>query len=112
MLKSSISLETAIEFSKRCNVGFPAYSGIKGSFVFEKGHAKAVRLHTTGEVARLLKLHKMVLLRWIAKGEIRHPAHYCFQRGICLLWDDRDLKAIRSFAKWKKRKRLPPYSRS
>ena len=93
-------------------MGFPAYSGIKESFVSKKGHAKAVRLYTTGEVARLLNLHKMVLLRWIAKGEIQHPVHYCFQGGICLLWDDRDLKAIRSFAKWKKRKRPKPYRRS
>lgn len=90
----------------------PAYSGVKGSFAFRHAHAKAIRLYTTGEVVRRLQVHKMVLLRWVAKGEIRHPVHYCIKGGVCLLWDDRDLKAIRLLAAFKKRRRLPPYRRS
>lgn len=93
-------------------MGFPAYSGVKDSFAFRKAHAKAIRLYTTGEVVRRLKVHKMVLLRWVAKGEITYPVHYCIKRGVCLLWDDRDVKAIRLLVAFKKRRGLPPYSRS
>jgi hypothetical protein len=92
-------------------VGFPDYSGVKNSFNFRKAHAKAIRLYTTAEVARVLKVHKMVLLRWLARGEARHPVHYCWQQGLCLLWTDRDVKAIRVLAASKRRKRLSPYGK-
>jgi len=42
---------------------------------------------------------------------ILHPEHYCVQNGICLLWDARDVKAIRSLAAWKKHKQMTPYRR-
>ena len=56
----------------------------------------------------MLKVHKIVLLRWIARGEVQHPVYYCFQNGMSLLWADRDVKAIRVLAASKKRKRLAP----
>ena len=85
-------------------MGFPDYSGVKVSFAFGKAHAKAIRLYTAAEVARVLKVHKMVLLRWVAKGQVRHPVHYCFQHGMCLLWNDRELKAMLVLAASKKRR--------
>lgn len=93
-------------------MGFPDYSGVKTSLGFRKAHSKATRLYTTAEVARVLQVHKMVVLRWIARGEVRHPVHYCVQRGVCLLWDDREVKAIRVLAAQKGRKRLSPHVRS
>ena len=86
-------------------MGFPDYSGVKVSFAFGKAHAKAIRLYTAAEVARVLKVHKMVLLRWVARGQVRHPVHYCFQHGISLLWDDRELKAILVLAVSRRHKR-------
>lgn len=93
-------------------MGFPDYSGVKVSFAFGKAHAKAIRLYTAAEVARVLKVHKMVLLRWVAKGQVRHPVHYCFQHGMCLLWNERELKSILVLAASKKQKRLAPHVRS
>ena len=84
-------------------MAFPTYLGVKESFVARRAHNKAVRLYTTAEVARMVKAHKMVILRWMAKGEVQHPVHYCVQGGISLLWDERDLKSIRSLAAWKRR---------
>ena len=93
-------------------MGFPDYSGVKASFAFRKAHAKAVRLYTKTEVARVLKVHKTVLLRWIARGEVRQPVHFCWHHGLCMLWTDRDVKGVRVMAASKKRKRLAPYVRS
>lgn len=93
-------------------MGFLAYLDVKAPLAVRKAHANAIRLYSTSEVARMLKIHKMVILRWLATGEVQHPAHYCFHNGINFLWDERDLKAIRSLAAWKKRKRLSPYRRS
>ena len=93
-------------------MGFPDYSGVKVSFAFGKAHAKAIRLYTAAEVARVLKVHKMVLLRWVARGQVRHPVHYCFQHGISLLWDERELKAIRVLVASKKQERLVQHVRS
>ena len=90
-------------------MGFPDYSGVKSSFSFNRAHAKAVRLYTTSEVARVLKLHKMVLLRWIARGEVKHPSHYCAQHGLSLLWSEQELNAVRIVAARKKRKKEAPY---
>lgn len=69
----------------RYKMGFPDYVGVKESVVVRRARAKAIRVYTTSEVARSLKVHKMVILRWIAKGEVQHPAHYCVHNGICLL---------------------------
>ena len=94
---------------QRCTVGFPDYSGVKASFAFRKAHAKAIRLYTTTEVARVLNVHKMVLLRWIARGEPKHPTYYCVQQGLSLLWNEREVKAIRVLVASKRRKRRAPY---
>jgi hypothetical protein len=93
-------------------VGFPDYSGVKASFAFRKAHAKATRLYTTSEVARVLKVHKMVLLRWIARGEAKHPTYYCVQQGLSLLWNERELNGVRVVAATKRRKKEAPYRRS
>jgi hypothetical protein len=84
---------------------FPAYLGVKQSSVVRKG--QATRLYTTAEVARITKLHKMVILRWMAQGEVEHPLHYCsIRRGVCWLWDDDGLKVIRSLARKKHKRAL------
>ena len=93
-------------------MGFPDYSGVKNSFPFRKAHAKAVRLYTTAEVARVLKVHKMVLLRWIARGDVKHPTYYCVQQGLSLLWNERELNAVRVVAATKRRKKEAPYRRT
>jgi hypothetical protein len=93
-------------------VAFADYSGVNNSFSFRKAHAKAIRLYTTAEVARVLKVHKMVLLRWIARGEAKHPTYYCVQQGLSLLWNERELNAVRVVAATKRRKKEAPYRRS
>jgi uncharacterized DUF497 family protein len=100
------------EIQRGATLGFPDYFGVKNSFSFRKAHAKAVRLYTTSEVAHVLKLHKMVLLRWIARGEVKHPAYYCAQHGLSLLWSKRELNAVRIVAARKKRRKESPYRRS
>jgi hypothetical protein len=93
-------------------VGFPDYSGVKASFAFRKAHAKATRLYTTSEVARVLKVHKMVLLRWIARGEAKHPTYCCVQQGLSFLWNERELNGVRVVAATKRRRKEAPYRRS
>jgi hypothetical protein len=89
-------------------VGFPDYSGVKASLAFRKAHAKATRLYTTTEVARVLKVHKMALLRWIAREEAKHPTYYCVQQGLSLLWNERELNGVRVVAATKRRKKEAP----
>jgi hypothetical protein len=36
----------------------------------------------------------MVVLRWLAKGEIDYPAQYCIRNGITLLWTERELRLL------------------
>lgn len=76
-------------------MGFPDYSGVKASLAFRKAHAEAMHLYTTAEVARMLKVNKMVLLRWIARGEAKHPTYYCAQQGFSFLWNEREFNAVR-----------------
>ena len=93
-------------------MSFLDYSGVKQSVSVKKRLKKASRLFTTAEVCRKFKIHKMVLLRWIARGQVKRPAHYCVNNGISLLWRDQEMKALRSLIKQKKRKRLSPFRRS
>ena len=66
-------------------MAFLAYLDVKAPPAVRKAHANAVRLYSTSEVARMLKIHKMVILRWV----VQHPSHYCLQGGIRFLWDER-----------------------
>lgn len=74
---------------------YPTYIGIKRAVLLRLRHEKCTRLFTTAEVARMLKVHKMVVLRWLAKGEIDYPAHYCVHRGITLLWNESEIRLLR-----------------
>ena len=43
----------------------------------------------------MMGVHKMVVLRWLAKGEIDYPTHYCIHRAVTLLWNDAEISALR-----------------
>lgn len=73
---------------------YPAYIGIKRSYLLRLAHKKCTRLYTTAEVARMLGVHKMVVLRWLAKGEINYPAYYCIHRAVTLLWNENEVRSL------------------
>lgn len=40
----------------------------------------------------MLNAHKTIVFRWLSKGDLDYPAHYCVATGgITLLWDENDL---------------------
>jgi DNA-binding transcriptional MerR regulator len=60
-------------------------------------YIKSVRIHSTVEVARLVGVHKLTLIRWLLNGQVKEPRRIK-QGGVDIrLWTDGDLERIRKY---------------
>jgi hypothetical protein len=64
----------------------------------------AMKIYSTGEVARELGIHKTTLLRWLYSGSLKEPRRV-EQPGVDYrLWRERDLERARQYKEQRYRK--------
>ena len=63
-----------------------------------------MKTYSTGEVSRLLGIHKNTLLRWLYAGAIPEPKRGKFVGRNFRIWTERDLKRARRYKELRYRK--------
>ncbi len=57
-----------------------------------------MRTYFTGQVARMLGIHKVTLQRWLLSGKVPEPKRIRVNGGETRIWTARDVERVR---KWK-----------
>jgi DNA-binding transcriptional MerR regulator len=67
--------------------------------------AICVSVYSTQEVANLVGVHKLTLLRWLYTGRIAEPRHARIAMQNHRVWSERDLERVRKFKEANYRKK-------
>ena len=57
-----------------------------------------MKTYFTGQVARMLSIHKVTLQRWLLSGKVPEPKRIRVNGGETRIWTARDVERVR---KWK-----------
>jgi DNA-binding transcriptional MerR regulator len=56
-----------------------------------------MKTYSTGQVARMLGIHKVTLQRWLLSGKVREPRRVRNGGLDARVWSDRDLERVTRF---------------
>ena len=55
------------------------------------------QIYSTAEVARIVGVHKVTLVRWLLAGRLEEPRRSSLGGQVLRLWSDRDLARAKAF---------------
>ena len=64
-----------------------------------------VKVYSTKEVADMLGVHKLTLLRWLYAGKVREPKHVRIATQNHRFWSSRDVARLKKFKEKNYRKK-------
>jgi excisionase family DNA binding protein len=74
-------------------------------YAYTYGHYRMTARYSTAEVAKLLKVDKSTLLRWLYAGKLPEPKHEVFGGVEVRVWTSEDLERAKTHREQRYRKR-------